>query len=85
MNLISVLRATEQRARPFYWFVRPLLAAILMGLWCNLFFTVLTHARCAPWLACLLCGLMGIILYIAALLAQGISVNQLIPKGRKRV
>jgi len=85
MNLVSVLKATGQRAKPFYWFVRPLLAAILMGLWCNLFFTVLTHARCAPWLACLLCGLMGIILYIAALLAQGISVNQLIPKGRKRV
>jgi len=83
MNLISVLRATEQRARPFYWFVRPLLAAILMGLWCNLFFTVLMHARCAIWLACLLCTLMGAILYIAALLAQGISVNELIPKGGK--
>lgn len=85
LNLISVLRATGQRAKPFYWFVRPLLGAILTGLWCRLFFAVLTHARCELWLACVLCVLMGIVLYIAALLAQGISVNQLIPKGRKHL
>jgi O-antigen/teichoic acid export membrane protein len=84
MNLISVLRATHLRAQPFHWFVRPLLAAVLMGLWCNLFFKVLKGANYSGGMACLLCTLLGVALYVAALLAQGISVTQYLPKGKKR-
>ena len=84
-NLVSVLRATAQRAKPFQWFARPLLAAGLMGLWCNLFFRVLLNAGCSGGTACLLCVLLGIILYVAALLAQGISVNRYLPKRKKCV
>ena len=80
MNLVSVLRATGQRAKPFPWFVRPLLGAVLMGMWGNLFFRVLKGGGCADGPACLLCALLGIILYLAALLAQGVSL----PKRRKK-
>ena len=83
MNLVSVLRATGQRAKPFRWFVRPLLAAALMGLWCNLFFRILLQAGCRSWLACLLCAALGLILYAAALLAQGVSITRVLPKRRK--
>lgn len=83
MNLASVLRATGQRAKPFRWFVRPLLAAVLMGLWCNLFFRILLQAGCRSWLACLLCAALGLILYAAALLAQGVSITRVLPKRRK--
>lgn len=84
MNLASVLRATEQRWRPFRWFVRPLLASLLMGLWCNLFFRVLLGAGCGEGAACLLCAGLGIILYTAALLAQGVSIPSLLPKRKVR-
>lgn len=83
MNLVSVLRAAHLKPRLFRWFGRPLLAAALMGLWCNLFFRILGNAGCGAGAACLLCVLLGILLYLAALLAQGISVTQYLPK-RKR-
>ncbi len=80
LNLASVLRATGLRPRLFRWFTRPLLAALLMGLWCNLFFRVLLGADCPGGLACLLCALLGLVLYAAALLAQGLSVTDLVPR-----
>ena len=85
LNLVSVLRAIHLRAKPFHWFVRPLLSALLMGMWCLLFFRILTGAGCSGGLACLLCTLLGIVLYVAALLAQGISVTQYLPKRKKCV
>ncbi len=77
LDLASVLRATGLRPRLFRWFARPLLAALFMGLWCNLFFRVLLGAGCPGGPACLLCALLGLVLYAAALLAQGLSVTDL--------
>lgn len=75
MNLISVLCAAQLRAKVFVWFVRPVLAAVFMGAWCLLFFRVLLGAGCPELWACALCVLLGLILYSAALLAQGLSVT----------
>lgn len=78
LDLITVLRATGQRARPYRWFGRPLLAAVLMGLWCRLFFRVLLDAACGEGMACLLTAAVGAVLYLAALQAQGVSPGSLL-------
>ncbi len=83
LNLISVLRSTQLRPRVFSWFVRPLLSAVFMGLWCRLFFRVLLGAGCPEGWACALTALLGLVLYAAALLAQGLSVTDVLP-GRKK-
>ena len=71
LNLASVLRAAELRVKGFRWFVRPLLAAVLMGLWCNLLFRVMIDAGCGRGWTSLVCAALGIVIYCAALLAQG--------------
>ena len=75
MNLASVLRAAGLRPRLFRWFVRPVLAAVFMGLWCNLLFRVMLDAGCHQGWTALVCAILGLVLYAAALLAQGLSVN----------
>ena len=65
----------RSKPRPFRWFTRPVLAAVFMGLWCNLFFRIMLNAGCRQGWAVLVCTLLGIVLYAAALLAQGMSVN----------
>lgn len=77
LNLVSVLRAAELRARWFRWFGRPLLAAVFMGLWCHLFFRVMLDAGCGQGWSALACSALGLVLYTAALLAQGTSVTVL--------
>ena len=83
LNLASVLRATSLRIRTFRWFVRPVLAAVFMGLWCNLLFRVMLGAGCGQWGAVLACTLLGLVLYSAALLAQGLSVNLIFTRWRR--
>lgn len=75
LNLASVLRAAELRVHWFQWFVRPLLAAVFMGLWCNLMFRIMLDAGCVQGWTVLVCSLLGLILYAAALLAQGLSIT----------
>ena len=82
--LISVLRAAGLQPKVFPWFVRPLLSAVFMGLWCRLFFRVLLGAGCPEGLACVLTALLGLVLYAAALLAQGLSVTDVLPSRRKQ-
>ena len=89
LNLASVLRAAGLRIKTFQWFVRPLLAAVLMGLWCHLLFRVMIDAGCGHGWASLACTVLGIAMYLAALLAQGVSVTNLFVRvgtyiGRKR-
>lgn len=88
MNLASVLRATKLRAEPYRWFVRPLLGAVLTWGWSSLFFRILERAGCAPAANCLLCAGLGLILYTAALQAQGVPVLKSLPRlralGRQR-
>ena len=84
LNLISVLHSTQLRPKVFGWFVRPVLAAVFMGVWCLLFFRVLLGAGCPEFWACTLCGLLGLILYSAALLAQGLSVTDVLRHRSKK-
>lgn len=84
LNLASVLEATQLRLRLFDWFGRPLLAALFMGVWCRLFFRILLDRGMAGPLACGLCALMGVVLYAAALCAQGWPGDAWRTKGRGR-
>lgn len=80
LNLASVLRAASLRPKLFRWFVRPLLAAGFMGAWCALFFRIMLNSGCGEGWSALICTLMGVILYAAALLAQGLSVTTLLAR-----
>lgn len=75
LNLASVLRAAGLRPKVFRWFVRPLLAAGLMGLWCNLLFRVMLDAGCGRGWTSLVCTALGAAVYLAALLAQGMHIG----------
>ena len=83
LNLASVLRVTALRPQVFRWFVRPVLAAVFMGLWCNLLFRMMLDAGCAQWGTALACTLLGLALYGAALLAQGLSVTLVFKRWKK--
>ncbi len=74
MNLISVLRWSGLRVQIYRWFARPLLGAALLWGWCRVLFGVLQRAGCPMVWACLLCAGLGLILYVGALQAQGVSL-----------
>ena len=80
LNLISVLRAAALDLHLYRWFVRPLLGSALMWGWCKLLSDILSRAGCPTVWNCLLCTALGLILYIAALQAQGISLCRQLPK-----
>lgn len=84
MNLIAVLRWAGLRPRVYRWFVRPLLGAALLWGWCRLMFCVLLGAGCPALWACLLCAVLGLVLYGAALQAQGLSISEYLPHFRKK-
>lgn len=81
LNLACVLRAAGLRTEWFAWFVRPLLAAAFMGLWCNLLFRIMIDAGCGHGWASLVCAALGIAVYCAALLAQGLSATDLFARA----
>jgi len=72
LNLASVLRCARLRPRLTSWFLCPLLAALLMGLWSNLFFHICLDGGIPLPAACALAAGLGLVVYLAALLAQGI-------------
>ena len=74
LNLASVLHATGLHLRLFAWFVRPVLASVCMGAWCNLLFHRLLEA--GVWIsnACLACVVVGGVLYGLTLKGLGLSV-----------
>lgn len=71
-NLASVLRCAHLRPQLVEWFLCPLLAAILMGLCSNLFFQVCLDNGLTLPVCCLLAAALGLIVYLAALQAQGV-------------
>ncbi len=75
LNLLSVLKWTGLRLRGYRWFVRPLLAAALLWLWCRLFFRWLTAAGCGQLWSGSICVVLGAGLYLAALQAQGADLR----------
>lgn len=84
LNLHCVLRAAELKPQYHRWFTRPLLGAALLWSWCRLLFGLLLKSGCPTLLACLGCAVPGVILYIAALQAQGVSIRRQRSKGKGR-
>ena len=85
LNLLSLCRASGLRPDPFRWVAAPGLAALLMGLDVNLLSRVLQDQGLSPagrWTVCLL---FGLILYLAALSAMGISPRSLLGLEKKGV
>ena len=78
LNALSVIRATGLKLHLFTWLLSPALSALLMGLCINLLFRCTCSAGVPLPLAVGLCVVFGIIEYLAALQAQGISVRDLI-------
>ncbi|MBM6896627.1 polysaccharide biosynthesis C-terminal domain-containing protein [Pseudoflavonifractor capillosus] len=74
LNLASVLHATGLHLRLFAWFVRPVLAAVGMGMWCNLLFHWMMGQ--GVWIsnACLVCVVVGGLMYVVMLMGMGLSV-----------
>ncbi len=69
----SLRQAIGLRLQPFPWLVAPGLSALLSGLCVNLLLPVLTGAGLPQLPACLAGLLFGLLLYLAALQAQGLT------------
>ena len=82
LNWLQVRRAAGLRLKPFEWVVAPGLAALLMGLTCNLLFHIMLDMGVGEVAAMGGCAAFGIVLYLAALQAQGMGSNRLFRPGR---
>lgn len=71
LNWRQLRRAAGLKLRLFQWVVAPGLAALLMGLSCNLLFRVLLDRGLRELPAMGACALFGGVVYLAALQAQG--------------
>lgn len=78
-NLVSVMRCAKLRVQWTRWFLCPILAALLMGVWSNLFFHICLDSGVPLPAACALAAGLGLIIYLAALAAQGV-----LPLGGKK-
>jgi len=58
------------------WFLAPVTAAVLAGLWENLLFQYLTDHGMDHGTTCVIVAVFGIILYVAGLQAQGIGIKR---------
>lgn len=72
LNWNDLRRAARMRAQVFSWAVAPALGAVLAGLCSRLLFHRLLDVGVGPWTACLATAAFGIVLYCAALQAQGV-------------
>lgn len=72
LTLVLVGRATGLKPRIFQWVTAPALASLLMGLNCNLLFRYLKDQGLSPLPAGMACLIFGLVLYGAALQAQGV-------------
>ena len=77
LNWFQVRRVTGLKLRLFDWGVAPSLAALLTGLTGNLLFQVLLDSGVGEWTAVGACTLFGVVLYLAALQAQGVRLHRL--------
>ena len=79
LGAVGLYRAVGLRPELFRWLTAPGLAALLMGLNVNLLFRVLRdRGLSGPWSAAA-CLVLGSVLYLAALSAQGVWVGELFP------
>lgn len=75
LNWRVVHKATGLKARVFAWCVAPGLAALLMGLVVRLLFQVLRAAGMGDLPNLAVCAVFGMVLYLAALQAQGVPFS----------
>ena len=73
LNWVRVQRSLKMKPRLFQWCAAPGLAALLTGLCARLLFRVLLDAGFSPPLSVLFTLLFGVVLYLAALFAQGVG------------
>lgn len=83
LNYRDVRRAIGIKAQTFTWLVAPGLASVLMGLCCRLLFYKLLDTGVGQGLACLVVSGFGIVLYLAALQAQGVVGSGDLRRGEK--
>lgn len=76
--LRQLVRATGLEVRPFQWLTAPGLAALLAGLTGNLLFRYLKGAGLSPVPAGLGTLAFALILYLAALQAQGVKAREVL-------
>ena len=76
--LWQTVRATGLEVRPFQWMAAPGLAAALAGLTGNLLFQVLKDSGLDPVPAGLATLVFALILYLAALQAQGVRAREVL-------
>ena len=76
--LRQIVRATGLKVRPFQWLAAPGLAAALAGLTGNLLFRVLKDSGLSPVPAGLGTLAFALILYLAALQAQGVRAREVL-------
>lgn len=81
LDLFSLCRASRMRPDWRAWFLSPALAALLMGLCCNLLFHWLTDHGMSHAMGCLAILPFGLILYLAALQAQGMELRSLLKRS----
>lgn len=84
LALAAVLRRTGLTTRWYHWFLRPVLAAALAGLCCALLLSLLERSGSGALRGGLISGGLGVIVYAAALLAQGTSPGDYLPALRRR-
>ena len=75
LNWRVVHKATGLKARGFAWCIAPGLAALLMGLVVRLLFQVLRAAGMGDLPNLAVCTVFGLVLYLAALQAQGVPFS----------
>ncbi len=78
LNWRSLRKAVGIRPNTFCWMVAPGLGALLMGLCCRLLFCKLLDAGVGALASCLVTGVFGVVLYIAALQAQGVKRKEML-------
>jgi len=75
-DLVELCKSVELKVKWKEWFLAPVTAAVLAGLWGNLLFQYLTDNGITHGPACGAVVFLGIILYIAGLQSQGISMKK---------
>lgn len=84
LSLWLVVRHTGLRPMSFQWLIAPGLSALLAALTTNLLFRRWKDSGFSPLLAGAGCLLFGLVLYLAALCAQGISPGAVLSLDRRK-
>jgi stage V sporulation protein B len=76
LDLFFLLKREKTKAKWANWFLCPTLAATLMGLCANLIFRYCADRGATLLCSCLISAGLGLVIYLAALQAQGVLPNR---------